>query len=569
MISNTQRPVRMVSKAQTPVLNGSAAWGNAARLMGFAAAFAVTAALGGCGASPSHQADAQAQSASAKASMLLATAGRYHAKASFPVAISSPLDSGAMVAAVRAAKGNPAAYIEPVSVARDLRQAYAALSSALGDSALNFQFKGLLEMQRGQVSLASAQLHANQLSQAIMQLQNQVLSLDSQAARVGNFAAKMAFLKEQHDLYVHLYDKDLQHARDQRKIAADAVAAAQKKLDAVTTTLAHYQALAKNMDQQGMALQTQGELTVTPVTLADFKRGAGLLNQAAAANQQATVLAAHQELAELSLNSAKLEVQQWANQVAALEQAQKAAVELAQSDDSQVAAIKAGVTVLIDGNGKSPTSVAGRAARINKLLETIAKQSALAKKFADDAAGYLATAINEQRRAGVYAQSLISSGYKPDDPLVKANNSRAAECILNIYSAAAALNAGQIAAMRMYAAQLQQSASEAGRQIFTVVAEQSPLSAPATGTIEKFRKQALAQFNANAAGALNRAKMLYPARTSSLQWIVPAMLYNVDVSVANIANDAAVRAAALKAAATSAQAAEKLNTSLHLPLPQQ
>ena len=569
MISNTQRPVRMVSKAQTPVLNGSAAWGNAARLMGFAAAFAVTAALGGCGASPSHQADAQAQSASAKASMLLATAGRYHAKASFPVAISSPLDSGAMVAAVRAAKGNPAAYIEPVSVARDLRQAYAALSSALGDSALNFQFKGLLEMQRGQVSLASAQLHANQLSQAIMQLQNQVLSLDSQAARVGNFAAKMAFLKEQHDLYVHLYDKDLQHARDQRKIAADAVAAAQKKLDAVTTTLAHYQALAKNMDQQGMALHTQGELTVTPVTLADFKRGAGLLNQAAAANQQATVLAAHQELAELSLNSAKLEVQQWANQVAALEQAQKAAVELAQSDDSQVAAIKAGVTVLIDGNGKSPTSVAGRAARINKLLETIAKQSALAKKFADDAAGYLATAINEQRRAGVYAQSLISSGYKPDDPLVKANNSRAAECILNIYSAAAALNAGQIAAMRMYAAQLQQSASEAGRQIFTVVAEQSPLSAPATGTIEKFRKQALAQFNANAAGALNRAKMLYPARTSSLQWIVPAMLYNVDVSVANIANDAAVRAAALKAAATSAQAAEKLNTSLHLPLPQQ
>ena len=569
MISNTQRPVRMVSKAQTPVLNGSAAWGNAARLMGFAAAFAVTAALGGCGASPSHQADAQAQSASAKASMLLATAGRYHAKASFPVAISSPLDSGAMVAAVRAAKGNPAAYIEPVSVARDLRQAYAALSSALGDSALNFQFKGLLEMQRGQVSLASAQLHANQLSQAIMQLQNQVLSLDSQAARVGNFAAKMAFLKEQHDLYVHLYDKDLQHAGDQRKTAAAAVAAAQKKLDAVTTTLAHYQALAKNMDQQGMALQTQGELTVTPVTLADFKRGAGLLNQAAAANQQATVLAAHQELAELSLNSAKLEVQQWANQVAALEQAQKAAVELAQSDDSQVAAIKAGVTVLIDGNGKSPTSVAGRAARINKLLETIAKQSALAKKFADDAAGYLATAINEQRRAGVYAQSLISSGYKPDDPLVKANNSRAAECILNIYSAAAALNAGQIAAMRMYAAQLQQSASEAGRQIFTVVAEQSPLSAPATGTIEKFRKQALAQFNANAAGALNRAKMLYPARTSSLQWIVPAMLYNVDVSVANIANDAAVRAAALKAAATSAQAAEKLNTSLHLPLPQQ
>lgn len=47
------------------------------------------------------------------------------------------------------------------------------------------------------------------------------------------------------------------------------------------------------------------------------------------------------------------------------------------------------------------------------------------------------------------------------------------------------------------------------------------------------------------------------------------MMYNVDLSVAGISNNPSVRAAAIKAAAASAQAALKVNSSLNLPLPKQ
>ncbi len=570
MISTTQRPVLMVSKAQATVSAGAGRWTNAARVVGLAAAFAASAALTGCGASPSHQADVQAQAASTKASMLLAEAGRYHSKAHFPVSISAPLNAAQLMAAQDAAKSNPGVYLQPPSVTRDLRHAYATLSSALGNSDLNFQVKGLLEMQRGMVNLAAAQVHTDQLSNALMALQNQVLSVDVAATQVGHFAGKMAFLKKQHDLYLHLYDQELQHAQHMQRSVEHAVAAAQKKAAAVSHVLAHYQGIARALDIKGMALQTEGEVTVTPATLADFKRGAGYLDRAAAANQRVNVLEAHYQLATIALNSAKLQQSRWADQVSALRQAQKSAAELAQSDSAQIAALKAGVTVLIDGaNGSSPTSAAGRAAAINELIKTINKQATIAAKHTDAASIDLMAALNEQRRSMAYAQSLIASGFKPGDPLVVANQSRGPECVLEVYRAAAALKAGQIAAMRMYAAQLQQGAAKAGKQIFSLVSENSPLQAPPAGAVENFRKQAMVEFNVHAAGSLKQAQSTYPMGSSPLQWIVPAMMYNVDLSVAGISNNPSVRAAAIKAAAASAQAALKVNPSLNLPLPKQ
>ena len=568
MILTTQRHVLMISRANTAVTAGAGRWTSVARAIGLAAAFAVTAALTGCGASPSHQADVQAQAASAKASMLLADAGRYHSKAHFPAAISAPLSSGQLVAAQEAAKSNPGAYLQAPSVSRDLRHAYATLSSALGNSDLNFQIKGLLELQRGLVNLASAQVHTDQLSAALMALQDQVLSVDSASTQVGRFAGKMAFLKKQHDLYLHLYDQDLLQAQRMEQSAKHAVAAAQKKVDSVRRILTHYQGIAKALDIRGMALQTTGEVTVTPATLADFKRGVGYLDRAAAANQKARVLQAHYQLATLAFHSAKLQQSRWANQVSALRQAQQSAAELAQSDTAQIAALKAGVTVLIDGsNGRSPTSAAGRSASINALIKTINKQAAIAEKYTQAASRDLMAALNEQRRSSAYAQSLITSGFKPADPLVAANQSRAPQCVLDVYRAAAALKAGQIAAMRMYAAQLQTGAAKAGKQIFSLVSEKSPLQEPPAGAVENFRKQAMVEFNVHAAGALKQAQSSYPMQTSPLPWIVPAMMYNVDLSVAGISNNPSVRAAALKAAAASAMAAEKVNSSLNLPLP--
>ncbi len=570
MISITQRPVLKVSKAQANALTGIGRWSNAVRAIGLAAAFAASAALTGCGASPSHHADVEAQAASSKASMLLAEAGRYHAKSHFPVAISAPLNSEQLIAAKDAANGNPGAYIQPPSVTRDLRHAYATLSSALGNSDLNFQVKGLLEMQRGLVNLAAAQVHTDQLSNALMALQNQVLSVDAASTQVGQFAAKIAFLKKQHDLYLHLYDQELQHAQRMESSAEHAVATARKKATAVGRVLAHYRGIAKALDIKGMGLQSRGEVTVTPATLVDFKRGAGYLNRAAAAHQRATVLEAHYQMATMALDSAKLEQVRWANQVAALRQAQKSAAEFAQSDSAQIAALKAGVTVLIDGaNGKSSTSAAGRAASINALLKTIDKQAALAAKYTDAASSDLMAALNEQRRSTTYAQSLITSGLKPGDPLVVANQSRAPQCILEVYRAAAALKAGQIAAMRMYAAQLQQGAAKAGKQIFSLVSENSPLQEPPAGAVENFRKQAMVEFNVHAAGALKQAQGSMPMQASPLPWIVPAMMYNVDLSVAGISTDPSVRAAAIKAAAASAETALKSNSSLSLPLPKE
>ena len=568
MISTTQRPVLMISQAGTTDIVGAGKWTGVVRAIGLAAAFAVTSALTGCGASPSHQADVQAQAASAKASALLAEAGRYHAKAHFPVSVSAPLSSAQLVSARDAAKSNPGAYLEPPSVSRDLRHAYATLSSALGNSDLNFQVKGLLEMQRGLVNLAAAQVHTDQLSAALMALQNQVLSLDSGATEVGHFAAKMAFLKKQHDLYLHLYDKALRKARHMEKSAKLAVAAAQKKAKSIRGVLTHYQGIARRLDIRGMALQTTGEVTVTPATLVDFKRGAGYLDRAAAANQKANVLQAQYQLATLAFHSAKLQQIRWADQVAALRQAQKSAAELAQSDTAQITALKAGVTILIDGaDGSSPTSAAGRSAGINALLKTINKQAAVAAKYTAAASSDLMDALNEQRRSSAYAQSLVTAGFKPADPLVVANQSRAPECVLEVYRAAAALKAGQIAAMRMYAAQLQAGAAKAGKQIFSLVSEKSPLQEPSAGVVENFRKQAMVEFNVHAAGSLKQAQSSYPMQASPLPWIVPAMMYNVDLSVAGISNNPSVRAAALKAAAASAMAAEKINSSLNLPLP--
>ena len=503
MILTTQRPVLMISRANTAVTAGAGRWTSVARAIGTAAAFAVTAALAGCGASPSHQADVRAQAASAKASMLLAEAGRYHSKAHFPVSIRAPLSSGQLAAARDAANSNPGAYLQAPSVSRDLRHAYATLSSALGNSDLNFQIKGLLELQRGLVNLTSAQVHTDQLSAALMALQDQVLSVDSASTQVGRFAGKMAFLKKQHDLYLHLYDQDLLQAQRMEQSAKQAVATAQKKVDSVRHILTHYQGIAKALNIRGMALQTTGEVTDTPATLADFKRGVVYLDRAAAANQKARVLQAHYQLATLAFHSAKLQQSRWANQVFALRQAQKSAAELAQSDTAQIAALKAGVTVLIDGsNGSSPTSVAGRSASINALIKTINKQAAIAEKYTQAASSDLMAALNEQRRSSAYAQSLITSGFKPSDPLVTANQSRAPQCVLEVYRAAAALKAGQIAAMRMYAAQLQTGAAKAGKQIFSLVSEKSPLREPPAGAVENFRKQAMEEFNVHAAGAL-------------------------------------------------------------------
>ncbi len=568
MISTTQRPVLMISKANTAGMVRAGRWTGLARAVGAAAAFAVTAALAGCGASASHQADVQAQAASAKASVLLAEAGRYHSKAHFPVSISGPLSSGQLMMAREAAKSNPGAYLQAPSVSRDLRHAYATLSSALGNSDLNFQVKGLLELQRGLVNLASAQVHTNQLSAALMALQDQVLSVDSASTQVGRFAEKMAFLKKQHDLYLHLYDQDLRHAQRMEQSAKRVVAATHRKAGSVHRVLMHYRGIAKALDIRGMALQTTGEVTVTPATLEDFKRGAGYLDRAAAANQKARVLQAHYQLATLAFHSAKLQQARWANQVSALRQAQKSAAELAQSDSAQIAALKAGVTVLIDGsNGSSPTSAAGRAVGISALIKTINKQGAIADKYTQAASSDLMAALNEQRRSSAYAQSLITSGFKPADPLVAANQSRAPQCVLEVYRAAAALKAGQIAAMRMYAAQLQAGAAKAGKQIFSIVSEKSPLLGPPAGAVGNFRKQAMVEFNVHAAGALKQAQSSYPMQASPLTWIVPAMMYNVDMSVAGISDNPSVRAAALKAAAASAMSAEKVNSSLNLPLP--
>ena len=570
MISTTQRPVLIISQASPTVSVGAGRWTGVARAIGLAAAFAVTAALTGCGASSSHQADVSAQAASAKAAALLADAGRYHAKAHFPVSISAPLSSAQLASARDAAKSNPGAYLEPPSVSRDLRHAYATLSSALGNSDLNFQVKGLLEMQRGLVNLASAQVHTDQLSAALMTLQDQVLSLDSSSTQVGRFAVKMAFLKKQHDLYLHLYDRDLRKAQDMEKSAKRAVAVAQKKAASLRGVLTHYQGIAKGLDIRGMALQTKGEVTVTPATLADFKRGAGYLDRAAAANQKANVLQAQYQLATLTLRSAKLQQTRWADQVSALRQAQMSAAELAKSDTAQISALKAGVTILIDGaDGGSPTSAAGRSASINALIKTINKQAAIAAKYTDAASSDLMAALNEQRRSSAYAQSLVTLGFKPGDPLVAANQSRAPQCVLEVYRAAAALKAGQIAAMRMYAAQLQIGAAKAGKQIFSLVSEKSPLQQPPAGAVENFRKQAMVEFNVHAAGALKQAQSSYPTQASPLPWVVPAMMYNVDLSVAGISNNPSVRAAALKAAAASAMAAQKVNASLNLPLPKQ
>ncbi len=570
MISTTQQPNLMVSKAQKTASSGIGRWTRASRAIGLAAAFAASAALTGCGASSSHQADVQAQAASTKASILLAEAGRYHAKAHFPVSISAPLNSGQLMAARDAAKSNPGAYLQPPSVTRDLRHAYATLSSALGNSSLNFQVKGLLEMQRGLVNLTAAQVHVDQLSNALMALQDQVLSVDAAATQVGRFAQKMAFLKKQHDLYMHLYDQDLHHAQRMEKSAAHSVAEAQKRVHAVGRVLAHYQGIAKALDIRGMALQAQGQTTITPATLADFKRGAGYLDQAAAANQKANVLHTRYQLAVIALNSAELLRSRWANQVAALRQAQKSAAELARSDSAQIAALKAGVTVLIDGaNGSSPTSAAGRSASINSLIKTIDKQAAIAQKHTTAASSDLMAALNEQRRSSAYAQSLIKSGLKPGDPLVAANENMAPQAVLEVYRSAAALKAGQIAAMRMYAAQLQQSAARAGKQIFSIVNESSPLREPPAGTVENFRKQAMVEFNVHAAGDLKQAQSGGSMGSSSLQWVVPAMMYNVDLSVAGISSNSSVRAAAIKAAAASAHAAMQVNSSLNLPLPKQ
>jgi hypothetical protein len=570
VISKIQRPVQAVSKGELLSSDAAIHWSGAAKAIGLAAAVVVAAALTGCGASPSHQANVQAQSASARASMLLADAGRYHPKSHFPVSISAPLSSAQLMAAKSAAKGNPGAYLQTPSASRDLRHAYATLSTALNNSDLNFKFKGLLEMQRGLVNLAAAQESTDQLSQSLMTLQQHVLSMDSAAIQVGHFAGKMAFLQKQHDLYLHLYNQDLTHARQMEQSAMKMVAKARKRVHAVGRVLAHERGIAKALDIRGMALQAEGEVTVTPATLADFKRGAGFLNSAAAANQRAAVVQAHYQIAELALHTAQLQSVRWAHQVAALRQAQKSAAEMAHSDSAQIAALKAAVTVLIDGTGgNSPTSAAGRAATINSLLKTIDKQAASAQKLTDEAATDLSSALNEQRRSSAYAQTLISAGMKPGDPLVVANQSRAPECVLETYRAAAALKAGQIAAMRMYAAQLQASAAKAGNQIFAVVSESSPLQAPSADAIKNFRSQAMVEFNMHAAGALKQAQASYPAGSSTLQWIVPAMQYNVDLSVAGISNNPAVRTAAIKAATASAQQAEKVNASLNLPLPRQ
>ena len=570
MISRIQQPVLKASETQWLISGGAARWRFAARAIGMAAAFAVTAALTGCGASASHQADVQAQAATSRASILLAHAGMYHLKANFPITISAPLSPGQLIADKDAAKGNPGAYLQSPSESRDLRHAYATVSNALSNSELTFQYKGLLEMQRGLIGLAAAQVNIDQLSSALMALQNQVLSMDATAAQVGRVAGKMAFLKKQQNLYLHLYDQQLQHAQEMYQSAVAVVAEAQKKRQALAGTLAHYQKIAKALVVKGMALQAEGTVTVTPATLADFKRGAGFLNRAAAANQKVNILQVQYQFAQMAVKSAESQRVRWADQVSALRQAQKSAAELARSDRAQIAAHKAGVTVLVDGMaGHSLTSAAGRAATINKLLKTIDKQATAAQKLTDQAALDLTSALNEQRRSSAYAQSLIASGSKPGDPLVVANQNRAPECVLEVYRAAAALKSGQIAAMRMYGAQLQLGAARAGRQIFSVVSETSPLRPPAGAVIESFRKQAMMEFNMNATGALKQAQTLYSEGASSLQWIVPAMQYNIDLSVAGISDNSAVRAAALKAAEASAQQALKVNSALNLPLPKQ
>ena len=121
--------------------------------------------------------------------------------------------------------------------------------------------------------------------------------------------------------------------------------------------------------------------------------------------------------------------------------------------------------------------------------------------------------------------------------------------------------------MQLYAANLQSSAAKVGTRIFTLVNEASPLLPPPVTGTSNLRKQAMMEFNVNAAGALKQAQSAYPLGSSPWQWIVPAMMYNVDMSVAGISNNPAVRAAALKAAAASAQAAQKVNSSLNLPMP--
>ena len=116
MISRIQQPVLKASETQWLISGGAARWRFAARAIGMAAAFAVTAALTGCGASASHQADVQAQAATSRASILLAHAGMYHPKANFPITISAPLSPGQLIADKDAAKGNPGAYLQSPSL---------------------------------------------------------------------------------------------------------------------------------------------------------------------------------------------------------------------------------------------------------------------------------------------------------------------------------------------------------------------------------------------------------------------------------------------------------------------
>ncbi|MGC9260766.1 MAG: hypothetical protein ACP5I8_11925 [Phycisphaerae bacterium] len=569
-MARTHWKVRIISNTQTNTQGGSTRCCGGSGILALAATVVVTATLGGCGTSPSHQAQVRAQRASARASMLLMNAGRYHRKANFPVAIPVPLSSAQLIAAKNAAKLHPEYYIQKPSVGRDLRHAGATLATALSNPDLNFQFKGLLTMQRGLVNDAAAQVHANELSQALIELRNQVLAVDTTATQVGHFAEKIAFLQKQHDLYLHLYDSNVAHAMRMQRAAAGAVIAAQKRADTMMRTLTHYQKIARVLTIRGMALQAKGAANITPARLVDFKRGAGLLDRAAAANALVKVLQIHYQLADMALQSARQLRVQWANQVEALRQSQKAAAEMATSDQAQIAALKAGVTVLIDGAGdSSPTSVAARAVRINTLIKIISQQAALAQKYTAQASVDLMSALNQQRRSTAYAQHLIATGFKPEDPLVVANQNRAPECALEVYRAAVALKAGQIAAMQLYAAQLQKSAATAGARIFTIVNEASPLLPPPVGGAANFRKQAMLEFNVNAAGALKQAQNAYPVGSSPWQWIVPAMMYNVDLSVAGISDNAALRAAALKAAAASAQEAHKVNSSLNLPLPGQ
>ena len=558
----------MISNTQTEVAHGAARCCGAFQIIALVAAVAVTTTLGGCGTSSSHQADVQAKAASTRASMLLLNAGRYHPKANFPVSISVPLNSGQLMAAQNAAKSHPEYYIQKPSVDRDFRHAAATLSSALSNPDLNFQFKGLLDMQRGFVNLAVAQKHGNEVSQSLISLQNQILSVDAIAAQISHFSTKIAFLQKQHDLYLHLYKANVAHAVRMQRAAASAVAVAKNRAAAILRSLKHYQKMARALTIRGMTLQARGATKITPATLTEFKRGAGLLDRAADAHAQAQNLQTQYHIAQMALYSARRQHLQWSNQVQTLQQSQKSAAEMAASDQAQIAALKAGCTVLIDGaGGRSPTSVAGRAVVINTLIKTINQQAALAQKYTGLASANFNSALNQQRRSSVYAQKLMASGFKPDNPLVLANQNRAPECALEVYRAAAALKAGQIAAMQLYAANLQSSAAKVGTRIFTLVNEASPLLPPPVTGTSNLRKQAMMEFNVNAAGALKQAQSAYPLGSSPWQWIVPAMMYNVDMSVAGISNNPAVRAAALKAAAASAQAAQKVNSSLNLPMP--